>query len=114
RPASGLGRRRSGALVGLLALDLGFVDSRHAHDLLFLGVQRDEPHALRGATDYADLTDRHPNQDPGVRDQHHLVFVPHLADAGDLAVPLGGPDGDEALATAALEPVLRLDGALAV
>src|SRR5690606_7433529 len=113
RRASGVGRAVLGALLAVLAL-FSLLDPGHADDLLVLAVERDEPHALRRPADHADLTDGHPNQDSGVGDEHHLVVVPHLADASDLAVALGGADGDEALAAAALESVLGFEGALAV
>src|SRR5690606_30480282 len=112
RGAGERGPRSGGVSSLVVALALG--DSRHGHDLLVPAVQRDEPDALRGASDDADLTDGHANQDAGIGDQHHLVVVAHLGDAGDLAVALGGPDGDQALPAPALEPMFGLEGALAV
>ena len=51
---------------------------------------------------------------PAVGDEHHLVGLDHRQRSHHRAVALGGLDGDDALAAAALDPVLGELGALAV
>ena len=48
----------------------------------------DQPHALRGAADRADVARRHPQDHALLGDQHQLVVVVHVGDADDLAVAL--------------------------
>src|SRR5690606_8454851 len=77
-------------------------------------VHTDQRDALRGAAHFADF--RHPraHQHTAIGDPHDLIGRHHQHGAHNLAVALGGLDGDHALGAAAMTGVLPYRRALAV
>src|SRR5262245_8248543 len=96
--------RACGLLVG---------DARDGHQLVAV-VERDAAHALRGAADHADLAGLGAHDLAVLGDQHDLVVVAHAEQVDDRPVALARADVDQALAAAALHPVLVDLRALAV
>ena len=76
-------------------------------------VQRDQRHALRRATEFADLRDAGSHQHAAVCDQHDLVGWSHQRRCHHLAIALALHDRDHALAAAQVAGVLDDVGALA-
>ena len=66
--------------------------SRAIDTTLTVGVHFDQPHALRSATDRADIAGRHSQNLPLLTDEHELIFVVHRGHSDDSAVPVRGLD----------------------
>src|SRR6185312_13808195 len=77
-------------------------------------VDAHQPHALRVTAQRRDALDRDADDLAAVGDEHEVLLVGDEAATHDLAVALGGLDGDDAEAAAALDRVLGDRGALAV
>src|SRR3990172_8189070 len=104
--------RRCGA--SLARLDFFLFDEPGDRDDLVLALDVDETHALRGASDGADVVGLHPQNHALLGDEEQFVAVLHVGDADDLAVAFARADVDDAHAAARLHAVLFDLGALPV
>src|SRR5690606_19478 len=108
----GLRFRRGRRILLLVDGPLVF-ETGHGHRAVSL-VEIHQPHALRRTADDGDPARPGSQNHALLRDEHQLLVVEDAGDAHHLAIPLGGLDVDDAVAAAALDPVLVDDRALAV
>src|SRR5262245_36537113 len=94
----GVRNRRRGFVLAV-AVVVAFGEPCDGHDT-FAGLEIDQAHTLRVATDDTDLVHAQPDHRPAARDQHDLIVVGDHADADDPAGLLGRLHGDDALAAA--------------
>lgn len=105
-----------GGLSAFLFLAVGEVHSLGVHridgDDVLPFLQIHELDALGVASGLTDLGDLHADELARTGEDHELVVGRHLAYADDLAVALGGLDGDDPLPAAVGETVVRHQGDL--
>src|SRR5581483_7273048 len=97
-----------------LRLSVVLLGEARNRDDAVVALELDQPDALRGAADGPDVAGRHADDHALLRDDQHLVVLLEVGDADHLAVPIGGGDVDDAVASARLHAVLLDLGALAV